>query len=795
MANEYLSRTPGSAGNRRIWTYSFWYKKTKNGVTNTFLDVNVGGYFSNFGISSNDLIYFYEAYSGVDYGYSSEARYRDNSSLYHIVLSVDTTQGSASNRVKLYVNGTQQSFSQNYGDFPQNLETYINSTSLHKIGYNTDQSNSLNGYMTDIILVDGQALTPSVFAETNSTTGEWIPKSPASIRSTVGSFGTNGFFLPFTNKSSTTTLGYDYKTTDRSSNNDWTLNNFSTIDAISEGAGNKFCALNPLVNGVQLLSVPTAIITDGALMASTDATDNKIAAGTLGVKTGKWYWEVKATASGSTSNGDGVGITNLLLNNEIMYRNSGSKRINGSESSYGATWVTNDIIGVALDMDAGTITMYKNGSSQGTMHTGISNSHHWSPLVYCRASNVQLHCNFGQGDWVTSNSGAGYSDGNSIGKFQYQPPSGYLALCDSNMGVPTIPKGTSHFKVITYTGDGSTTRSITGLGFKPDVVWIKARSGTDEGYYHRFCAIPLGSTSGYLSPHSQDANQGSTNGHLSSYDADGFTLTSPGPGVNQSGSTYVAWCWKMSSGVSVSNTQGTINSTVWANPTAGQSLIAWTGAGGGGTKSIGHGLSAAPGLVIVKDTSGGGTNWVVWHKSFASSSIVQVLSGAMANITDLSNYWGSSIPSSSVIYLDSSGSYDCNQNGRSMMALAFTEVEGYSKFGSYVYTNSTDGNFVYTGFKPAFILIKNTDNSEGWYVVDGARNSFNGGQTAFMKASSAVSESTSNSSATDSQIDLLSNGFKLRDLGSAGAGEVTFGTRNYIYAAFAESPFTYSNSK
>jgi hypothetical protein len=250
----------------------------------------------------------------------------------------------------------------------------------------------------------------------------------------------------------------------------------------------------------------------------------------------------------------------------------------------------------------------------------------------------------------------------------------------------------------------------------------------------------------------------------------------------------------MSSGSSVTNTAGTITSTVWANPTAGQSLVRWTGVGGGGTKTVGHGLGRAPAFIMAKDTSGGGTNWVAWHKSFPDSRTLQIISGSEGN-QSISNYWGSAIPSSTVFGVEPSGTYDSNQNGRTMMALVFAEIEGYSKFGSYTYNNSTNGNFIYTGFKPAFILIKNTNNAEKWYIVDNARNNFNGGQTAFLQASTTNSESTCNGQATDSQIDILSNGFKLRDLGSVSAGEVTFETRPYLYAAFAEVPQDLANAR
>lgn len=818
MASEYLSRTPSVAGNRKTFTISTWLKRAKIGTGGSNRSsIFSAGNTASVGANGFQLWHFndflgFEGNGGGNLK-RTNAVFRDTASWYHIVCAVDTTQSTANNRIRLYVNGSEiTSFSDNTA-MTQGIDTAINNSGVPQyIGVSNDD-NTLTyyqgGLLADFFLVDGQQLSASVFGETSSTTGQWVPKAPSVIRSSVGSFGTNGCYLPFTNKASTTTLGYDYKTTDRSSNNDFTLNNFSTNDGVADGYDNKFTTFNPLYNS-------SVTYSDANLTAVGDGS-HKIVATDMGVKTGKWYWEAQVTGTAPRTVGlakQNTTKTNFLGSDSTgwgAYWDSPTLTVihnNSTVTTYTVTATAGDIMMLAFDADAGKFWYGVNGTWLGSGNpatganagfTGIGNTgvnDYTFPAVsaYGASGNANQApiFNFGNPSYSIASP---YADGNGYGKFNYQPPSGFLSICEKNITNPAIPKGASHFKCITYTGTGASTRSITGLGFKPDVVWIKSRSGTDSTYYHRFAAIPLGETSGYLSPHSQDANQGSTNGYVSSYDADGFTLTSPGPGVNQDGSTYVAWCWKMSSGSSVTNTSGTITSTVWANPTAGQSLIRWTGAGGGGTKSIGHGLNAAPGLVIAKDTSGGGTNWVLWHKAFPNSSTTQVLSGAMANITELTNYWGSSIPSSSVIYLDATGGYDCNQSGRTMMALAFAEVEGYSKFGSYTYNNSTDGNFIYTGFKPAFILIKNTDNAEQWYILDNTRNTFNGGQTAFLQASTTNAESTCNGQATDTQIDIVSNGFKLRDLGGVGSGELTFGTRPYIYAAFAEVPFDFATAR
>ena len=814
MASEHLTRT-FTSGNRQKWTWSGWIKRTAlsgSDYPRLFSAGPSAGSQTEITIMNTDQLRYEDRVgSTLQSGLDTTARLRDLSAWYHIVVAIDITNATQSLRQRMYINGVLQT------DFDGSLQysntsvnTYINSAATHYIGQSaTYQPNFFQGNMADVFFIDGQSLPASTFGSTSATTGQWIPTGPSVIRAAVGSFGTNGFYLPFSNSTSTSTIGYDYKTTDRSSNNDWTTNNFTTDDVVATGYDNNFAQFNPLYNSASLT------FTDGGLTVVGDGTHRIIATG-MGVKTGKWYWEAKVT--GTSPRTVGIAKQNTTRTNFLGSDSTGwgaywdtttlYLAYNGSTvTSYTVTATAGAIMMLAFDADAGKFWYGVNGTWLGSGNpatganagftgignTGVNDYSFPSVSAYGGSGNANQAPTFNFGNPPYSITSP-YTDGNGYGKFNYQPPSGFLSICEKNITNSTIPKGTSHFKAITYTGNGSSTRSFTGLGFKPDVVWIKTRSGDDAGYYHRFATIALGETSGYLSPHAQDGNQGSINGYVSSYDADGFSIgNGASGGVNTNSSTYVAWCWKMSSGTSANNTAGTISSTVWANPTAGQSLVRWTGVGGGGTKTVGHGLGATPAFIIVKDISGGGTNWVSWHKSYPNNNTLGVISGTEGAST-ISNYWGAS-HSSTIFGVEPSGAYDSNQQGRTMMGLVFAEVEGYSKFGSYTYNNSTDGNFIYTGFKPAFILIKNTDAPEQWYVVDSARNTYNGGQTAFLQMSTVNAESSCNSQATDSRIDIVSNGFKLRDVGGVGSGEVTFGTRSYLYAAFAEAPFDLANAR
>lgn len=806
MANEYLSRTPSTASNRRTFTFSCWFKRTKIGTgggnrndiftAGDTASVGAGGFHFWF-IDDNLRI----ESDGGNIKIVSDAAYRDVSQAYHLVCRVDTTQSDANNRLRMYVNGNLVSLQTNTQP-SQNYQYQINNTTAHYLGVGNDASTLsyyAGGSMADAFFVDGQSLDASVFGKTNSN-GQWVPKHSTGIKNAIiasGGFGTNGFFLNFGSN-----IGYDQS----GQGNNWSANNFDlTRDFRSQDTiSNNFCTINTLS------MFDTRTISEGGLRVS----GGNDGMGTIGVRSGKWYWEMKRINSNVTPH---VGITatwgnnngDWLLNNAGMIQcrdDYGSAVTNGvfreangitslsSELGTRQNWAADDILSFQLDLDSSprTFKIFKN-SSTGTpiLHRTFSYDSSLATSLdifpFCRNnSGCETLFNFGQGTFVTSNSNNGYSDSNGKGIFQYQPPSGFLALCEDNLpaisGAVLSPK--QQVKAITFTGDGTAARAITGVGFRPDLVIIKNRDAT---YYAQMHDAVRGATAGAIYTGTNSLTQDSAY-PLVSFDADGFTTknASGTSSQNGSGERISAWCWK-GGNTNTTNTNGSITSTVNVNTSAGFSIVKYAASASPAT--IGHGLSSAPHFIIVRGGYDSQTyNFDVYHKDLGPTKRLLLNSTSVAETT--SGPWNNTAPSSTVI----SQGNAWYAGGVNNIAYCWTEVPGFSKFGSYNYNNNGDGTYVHLGFKPAIVLIKNTDNTEQWYIVDNARNTFNGTQTAFLQMGTNT-ESTSNGQATDSRVDFLSNGFKLRDLGSTGAGEVTFQTRNYIFAAWAESPFKNSNAR
>jgi hypothetical protein len=331
--------------------------------------------------------------------------------------------------------------------------------------------------------------------------------------------------------------------------------------------------------------------------------------------------------------------------------------------------------------------------------------------------------------------------------------------------MPTITKPNLYFDVVTYTGTGAT-QTISGLNFQPDFVWIKSRSAATD---NKLTDAVRGVTKGLVS-NSTAAETTDTNG-VTAFTSSGFTLGSDSV-YNNSGATYVAWAWK-AGGSGSTNTSGSITSTVSANTTSGFSVVTYTGTGSAAT--VGHGLGVAPSMFIVKvrnDTN----NWPVYHKDIGATNwILLNTTGASASN---SAAWNNTAPTSTVFTVGTSGA--TNQGSMTYVAYCFAEIAGYSKFGSYTGNGSTDGPFVYTGFRPAFVMVKRTDAVGVWGMWDSGRSTYNA-STARLQAESSAAEL--NQAATT--IDILSNGFKPRTSDT----DLNASSSTYIYMAFASSPF------
>ncbi len=345
------------------------------------------------------------------------------------------------------------------------------------------------------------------------------------------------------------------------------------------------------------------------------------------------------------------------------------------------------------------------------------------------------------------------------------------------MAYTTIDKPTDYFNTVLYTGDGTSPRSITGVGFQPDWNWSKSRSSAD--YDHLLADSVRGTSAYYLKSNSTGGETGNpAAGYLSSFDSDGYTLTSGASNntnYNASSVTYVSWNW-LAGGTASSNTDGSITSSVSANTTAGFSIVSYDGNSTAGA-TVGHGLNSAPELVILRNRDVA-SSWWVWGELLGNVNIMELQSTSAAYNPN-GNYHNDTMPTSSVISIGSDG--QVSGSGQSHICYAFHSVKGYSKIGSYTGNGSTDGPFIYTGFKPAFVLQKNTSVTQGWQLQDNKREGYNGDNDLLQPHSNAAESGVN-------RIDILSNGFKVitTDAGQNSSGQT------YIYMCFAESPFTTS---
>ena len=766
-SSQYLSRTPASAGNRTTQTFSFWVKIGDIATTDKRL-FSCDGAANDFAIiiTANKLFIYNNIASVTNTNLTTTQVFRDPSAWYHVVVVYDTTNATSTERVKLYVNGSQVTAFSTATYPAQNTNTYWNTTNAHSIGrYNTGASQYFDGYMTEINFIDGQALTPSSFGETDTLTGQWVAKSYS------GSYGTNGFFLKFANGTSTTTLGSDSS----GNGNNWTLNNFTRSAGVSDcwmedvpsgngSAGTQpnsnYAVMNPLsnTNGVASNANLTTTVTGAASFPSN-------VRGTFAVNSGKWYWEQIITGGTGTASCclgiiDVSYAQNINLEtssaNQVFYAATGNKRVGSTLTAYGSSYTTNDVIGIVLDLDGSTITFYKNNVSQGAISLPASTIYtpvHWHDSS---ANTSIVASNFGQRS------------------FAYTPPSGFKALCTANLPTSTIVKGDKYMDATTYTGTGANGRQVTNQGgFEPGMIWIKNRSSA-VNHIWQDTTRGVGASNALRS----DTTGAESGQFVDAVNSTGYVVNGDAA-VNGSGSSYVGWQWRTSSST-VTNTSGTISSQVRANPTAGVSVVTYTGTGANAT--VGHGLGVAPKMVIVKNRTGA-NNWAVYHASLTSAAFYLSLNQTIAQ-TNNNTLWNSTAPTSSVFSVGTAG--DTNGNTNNLVAYCFAEIAGFSKFGSYTGNGSADGVFVYLGFRPKFVMIKRTDTTGNWAIHDTSRSTFNQIPN-YLLANTADAEVGGSVLA----IDALSNGFKLR---VTQANENASGG-TYVYACFAESPFASSNAR
>jgi hypothetical protein len=764
----YLEKTLGTATDRKKFTFSFWVKPCEFIHWQSVLGTGsylAGAYIALISTSTGaTCIRYLEQISSAN---AIKADFigslRDPSSFYHIVVVRDTTEATDTDRVRLYVNGTRFTEMNGTPIWPSlnRSDFYINGPVQHSIGETLSSNHGiypLNAYLSEVVFIDGQALDPTSFGEDKN--GIWVPKDVSGL-----TFGTNGFYLDFANSAN---LGNDVS----GNNNDFTSSGLTSSDQMIDTPTNNFATLNRLLNNS---------ISDGNLYHTYSSGSYDSAVSTLSVTSGKWYAEctitkdsvypgfgiVEADAEIATKpfsvnylgsiNGGGYGF----YPGQGWYRNNGVLQSNTTSISTGS------VIGLALDLDSSprTIKVYDDGTLIDTLSNIDlpSAGYIFSTSINTNGSSAAGRWNFGQTAFV------------------HTPPTDHLALSTANLPEPTIgpnidenSSGTTsdeHFDIALWTGTG-TTQNITSLEFQPDFIWIKNRDDAAQSHW-LFDAIRGVDNVLFSNLTNAETND---SGLLSSFNTDGFTTDS-----NKSlgtGDDFVAWNWK-GNGSGVSNTDGSITSAVSANQDAGISIVTYTG-NATANATIGHGLGVTPQFFAVKVRSSTG-GWWTYHVSVGKDAYLDLSSTAAS--ASSANYWGSTGPTSTTFQINGGGGV--NNSGSTYVAYCFAEVESFSSFGSYTGNGSADGPFIYTGCRPAFVMVKRTDTGNNWVMHDAERNTYNVVNLSLLADRSDAE--------TDFGIDFdfLSNGFKIRSTNNP--ENASGGT--YIYMAFAENPFKYANAR
>ncbi len=575
--------------------------------------------------------------------------------------------------------------------------------------------------------------------------------------------------------------------------NTFTATNLVATDVVKDSPSNNFCTFNPL-NGkseiVDELEEGNLRVGDGG----GSAVSGWNLFSTFAVSSGKWYYEYRDTSPSTRNSGVGwcdvnmdvtgggsgaLDVVGAFWYNNLLYEQ-------GSSAAIGETLDTNVIAGVAIDVDAGKVWFSHNGTwwdsqdpaaGSNPKFTAGTNPTTWMPM-FQNGNDGSGTVNYGQdSSFAGAVTAQNNADDNGLGSFFYSPPSGFLALCSENLPSPEIADPTAHFNTVAYSGDGTSPRTID-VGLQPDLTWLKIRT---QAYSHRLFDSIRGADEA-LFANGDAAEAAGTSGYLSGFTSTGPTFTANGSDerdVNESGDTYVVWNWK-GGGAASTNDDGSIDSEVSANTTAGFSVVSWTGTGSNVT--VGHGLAQAPELVINKSRDDV-YNWAIqsflWNSASDTNMLYLNTDAAQADDTNVFQ----AAPTSTVFSPQGGSWAGIGANTIKYIAYCFHSVEGYSKIGSYTGTGGADGAFVYTGFRPAYVLQKVYSASSNWLVFDNKRTTYN-------VVNKYLTVDTNAAESEETVMDFTSNGFKFR------ATSASFNaSQSYIYLAFAETPFKTANAR
>ena len=771
----YLSRTAGSPTNQNKFSFSCWVKRSQIGQGSMTLFGGGGGVQTNtnaeallYFVGSDEIAAVYKgglASCNIGWFMKATRKLRDPSAWMHLLSVWDGTASGDSNRMKFYINGVQDPLAHDCGSTSEGF-LYLNKSGETQYIGRMDAGSGpyyASYYMAEAYFVDGTTCTPSDFIETSSTTGQVVPKNSEDVLSNL-TMGNNGFYLNFSDNSNTTssTLGKDYS----GNNNNWTPHNFSVSagvgnDSLEDTPTNNFPTFN-LLNHIKNNNNYSTLTQQGSLLMR--GGDNIAPTTFLFPKSGKWYLEVQKYGNGAAQ---AVSIVradsriedldgNIKDEDLIQFVTGGHAYARNSDVGVFTNWENNSsvVIGVAVDMDNGAVYFAVNNTWQnsgnptsGSSKTGaigtdllsVNNGHHYFAGQGFNANdNYGLYVNFGQR------------------AFTYTPPTGYEKLCSKNLPDPTVVNGTEYFKSVIYSGNGGT-QSVSGVGFQPDWTWIKSRSGSYSS--NHYLVDDVRSTSyPFKRLYSNDsAAEGGTTDRFMSFDSDGFTVKMTGGGggfTNGSSQSYVAWNWK-------------------EDTTAGFDIVLHNVNQTSTDFTISHGLGVTPDAIFAKNRDSS-HSWRVFHRSVGTGRTL------FLDTTD------SSSGNSNRISAVTSSNFTIRTNiAGNFVFYVFAEVDGFSKFGQYYGNgNSSNGAFVYLGFKPAVVIIKKHTGSDNWELHDNARDLVNPNDSALFP-------NTSSNQSTGRNIDFLSNGFMHRNAN----GNTNENGYTYAYFAWAESPFKHANAE
>ena len=772
---DYMGRQNGSPfadGKKAI--FSFWIQRCKCGTQQAIFGSVAGSGFI-LQISAADQFWIYANDGSAQY--TTNRKFRDTA-WYHFIVSFDTNEATALDRIKLWVNGVpdtdwgySDTLAEDDDDF--GISAAQTSTSVMRLGaYNNGSANYYYwyGYIAQMCMLESKSIQNGDFAVSDfldtftlGTNGsQFIPKADSAIAALANTAGGNSFCLDF---AASADLGNDIS----SNNQDWSPTSMAAANQSVNTPSLTYPILNHLTNrgNVTLLAGNTQV----TYLTSVTAM------GTLAIPDGSWYWEVKYV--GGSGSGSAPGICTFDYNTAAelgynspsspasadtrgIYRNNGSKGYGVSSSfnltSYGSGQATDTYNGIAVTKSGTSWKIWFSESGtwpiSGNPATGANPAYDWTSVY---------DYTFAIGNWSTANQTV--SMVMVPADWQATVPEGFLSLASNNLPTPDY-QGVDYFKPLLYAGNGTAIgsggKAVTGTGFQPDLVWIKNRTAADDNaLYDAVRGVTKQIESNTTTAETTEAEG------LTAFGSDGFTVGNLDQ-VNTSSENFVAWQWLGANGTST-NEVGTLTSTVSVSASNHFSIVSYTGSGANTT--VGHGLSAAPEMVIVRELPGG-DDWNVYTATGTGSGSVR-LDADTAFVAD-ATLWNSTAPSSTVISLGTSN--ETNQSSTAMIAYCFRSIPGVCKVGKYQGTGHEDGPVVNCGFAANFLLIKNLDGADDWVIWDRARNLSNVSNTVLYP-----STADAGSSGATRAIDLLSNGFKLRTSASLpnGSGE------DYIYLAMA----------